>query len=116
MLIAEHEMEGGVQKLYRFDNDYGASVVRHNYSYGSREGLWELAVIQWENYTGLEEDQGEYEIVYNTPVTDDVIGRLTWPMVAELLKQIEALEPGSDGDVHLLGQILELLERRGSSR
>lgn len=32
---------GGIQ---RFDNGYGASVVRFTYSYGFEQGLWELAV------------------------------------------------------------------------
>jgi len=80
----------GVQELYRFANDYGASVVSHLRSYGGEDGLWELAVIQW--------GEKDYEIVYHTPITDDVIGWLTRPMVAELLKQIEALEPDDGGD------------------
>jgi hypothetical protein len=90
MLIAEHGMNGGVQKVYHFDNGYGASVVSHMGSYGGEDGLWELAVIQW--------GEEGCEIVYHTPITDDVIGWLTWPMVAELLKQIEALGPDDDGD------------------
>lgn len=89
MLVSEHELNGGIQKLYRFDNNYGASVVRHLYSHGSKDGLWELAVIQWEG----EED---YEVVYHTPVTDDVLGWLTDQEVADFLKMIEAL--GSDDD------------------
>jgi hypothetical protein len=98
MLISEKVFFDGVQELYRFDNDYGASVVSHRLSYGGEDGLWELAVIKWDNYTGLESHEGEYEIVYHTPITDDVVGWLTWPMVAELLKQIEALEPDDGGD------------------
>lgn len=35
---------GGIQRIYHFDNGYGASVVRFTYSYGFEQGLWELAV------------------------------------------------------------------------
>ena len=55
-----HRM-GGVQKLYRFDNGYGASVVRSQYTYGGKEGLWELAVAR---YTGDGID--DWEIDYTT--------------------------------------------------
>jgi hypothetical protein len=98
MLISEMGGFGGVQELYRFDNDYGASVVSYRHCYGGGDGLWELAVIKWDNYTGLESHEGEWYLVYNTPITDDVIRWLTRPMVAELLKQIEALEPDDGGD------------------
>ena len=36
----------GIQRIYKFDNGYGASVVKHKYSYGGDKGLWELAVIE----------------------------------------------------------------------
>ena len=42
-----HHSDGGIQKLYKFDNNYGASVVHHSYSYGNEDGLWELAVIEF---------------------------------------------------------------------
>lgn len=87
MLVSESMLFDGVQELYRFDNGYGASVVRHMHSYGGEDGQWELAVIQW--------DRGEkhWNIVYDTPVTDDVIGRLTRVEVTMLLDMIEALPP-----------------------
>ena len=46
---------GGTRHRYRFPNGYEASVVRHRYSYGGREGLFELAVI---TARGLQEPQG----------------------------------------------------------
>ena len=82
--ISESECYGGVQKLYRFANNYGASVVRHAYSYGSESGLWELAVLK---YDGVKSS-----IVYDTPVTSDVEGFLTEEKVDALLEQIEALQ------------------------
>lgn len=75
---------GGVQKLYRFDNGYGASVVKNQYSYGGEKGLWELAVIRWRN--------NDFDLVYDTPITDDVLGYLTEEHVQKTLLQIQELE------------------------
>ena len=33
------------QKIYKFPNGYGASVIKGPYSYGGPDGLWELAVL-----------------------------------------------------------------------
>lgn len=77
---------GGVQKLFRFPNEYGASVVRFPGSYGSESGLWELAVIR---YKGAAID--EFSLTYDTPITEDVLGHLTEQDVDELLVRIEAL-------------------------
>ena len=73
---------GGYQKLYRFSNGYGASVMNNYISYGEGE-LEELAVIQWNG--------DDWGICYDTPITDDVLGRLNPQEVEEILKQIEAL-------------------------
>jgi hypothetical protein len=91
-----HPIGNGVQKLYRFDNGYGASVVQFAGSYGFEQGLWELAVIRWDN-SPIHEDLsypdgiGPYSIAYDTPITDDVIGYLTEMEVEEVLNRIEAL-------------------------
>jgi hypothetical protein len=77
----------GTQRLYRFDNGYGASVVRSPYSYGGDQGLWELAVLTFNG--GSIED---FDLSYSTPITHDVIGHLEDYEVDELLARIEALE------------------------
>ena len=74
----------GVQKVYKFTNGYGASVVRFRSSYGGSRGLWELAVLKFDA-------DGEWDLTYETPITSDVIGHLTDDEVDELLDQIEAL-------------------------
>ena len=71
---------GGVQKLYQFDNKMGASVIKHEHSYGGKLGLWEVAVLD-----------GAGEIDYSTPITNDVLGRLTWREVTNTLRQIQSL-------------------------
>ena len=75
---------GAVQKLYRFANSYGASVVKGEHTYGGDEGLWELAVIKFKT-------DGDFVLDYSTPITEDVEGHLTDDAVEELLDKIEAL-------------------------
>lgn len=70
----------GVQSRVFFDNGYGASVVKHEYSYGGKDGLYELAVLKGDN------------LCYDTPVTSDVEGYLSEDEVTELLKQIQELK------------------------
>lgn len=77
----EFPLHEGVRKLYSFANGYGASVVRHKYSYGWEKMLWELGVTT--------ADDGE--LCYDTPITSDVIGHLTDEEVEKLLDEIEAL-------------------------
>jgi len=86
----ETVMYGGIQKLYRFENGYGASVIKHAMSYGGAEGFWELGVVQWRG--------NNYWLVYDTPITDDVVGELTIEEVEEILTQIKHLTP--DETIH----------------
>ncbi len=79
-MCEEKSIYGGQQRLYDFKNGYGASVVRHPYSYGNEKGLWELAVLK------------SGDICYDTPITDDVIGCLSDDDVEEILNQIERLD------------------------
>jgi hypothetical protein len=69
-----------VQATVKFKNGYGASVIRGPYSYGGREGLYELAVFD-----------SDGKIDYSTPVTNDVCGHLKPRDVTRLLKRIQAL-------------------------
>lgn len=71
------------QKIYRFRNGYGASVICNDISYGHEEGLWELAVIKW--------NEDEWSLCYDTEITNDVIGYLNEQAVDNVLQQIEAL-------------------------
>ena len=74
-----------LQKLYRFDNGYGASVIRGEFTYGGDEGNWELAVLKFE---------GEgYHLAYPKQVCadEDVIGWLTDEQVDDLLVKIANL-------------------------
>lgn len=78
----------GTHKIYRFENDFGASVVKFKYSYGGDQGLFELAVIEFKN-----DDDSSWQFCYTTPITNDVIGYLTSQEVEKYLDEIELL-PG----------------------
>ena len=71
---------GGVQARIEFPNGYGASVVKHNFSYGGSAGLYELAVTK------------DGELHYDNSVAEgDVHGYLDEEAVTELLKGIQLL-------------------------
>jgi len=78
------QINSGIQAIVKFKNNYGASVVKHEYSYGGKQGLYELAVIQYD-------ESGDWDICYDTPITDDVLGYLTEDDVTDYLIQIEQL-------------------------
>lgn len=80
----EREFMCGIQKLYKFRNGYGASVVSHRGSYGGLQGLWELAVIIFYG-------DARFDLTYDTPIITDVIGHLDNRAVQDILKQIRKL-------------------------
>lgn len=70
--------------IFRFENNYGASVIKHPGSYGYRNDNFELAVLDFKGDT--------WEITYDTDITDDVLGYLTNKDVLEYLKDIKELD------------------------
>ena len=60
---------------------YGASVVKGPMSYGGKNGLYELAVLD-----------SDGELTYETSVTNDVEGYLSEDDVTRLLEQIQNLK------------------------
>lgn len=78
-------LNGGASHIYSFPNGWSASVVQHDFSYGSDEGLWELAVGTFDV------DTGSFALDYSTPITDDVLGSLTDDDVAATLVLVAAL-------------------------
>ena len=76
----KYDIYNGVGYVYQFENGYGASVVKHDGSYGGKQGLYEIAVL----------DSGG-DLCYSTPITDDVIGHATEDKVLDTLHRIKML-------------------------
>ncbi len=81
-LVETNQMLGGIQKIYKFENGYGASVIRHRGSYGFEEGKWEIA--PWDS-------QREFIGQYMLDWSDDVKGRLNDPEVDRILRLVQQL-------------------------
>lgn len=105
----------GEQRIYRFSNGYGASIIRikldgledeigliaaflpiHTFgkdgaylTYTRNENEWELAVIKFKG-----EENDDYELCYDTPITNDVIPYLTEEKIEEVLQKIKKLKKG----------------------
>lgn len=79
--------EMGEGAFHFFDNHYGVSVIRGPYTHGGRQGLYELAVI----YMAPGDEYSQ--LVYDTPVTNDVEGHLTPDDVTRLIEQVSELPP-----------------------
>jgi hypothetical protein len=78
------------RRRYYFNNDHGASVIRTPYSYGGRDGLWELAVLE-KAAEGAWDAWDAWDLCYTTPIADEVIGWLSDDEVEALLDRIEKL-------------------------
>ncbi len=75
-----HPFMGGLCYEFKFDNEFGASVVKHSGSYGNMNDLFELAVLK------------NGSITYTTEITDDVLGWLSNEEVIEALENIMNLD------------------------
>jgi len=73
----------GKKARMMFDNGFGVSVVSHTFSYGGKDGKYELAVL---NSNG--------ELTYETPITNDVMGYLEPEEVTNIMKDIQNLDNG----------------------
>jgi hypothetical protein len=72
--------DGGYRAVLRFPNGYGASIIRRPGSYGADQGLYEMAVVK---FHGL-----KYELCYDTPIADDVIGWMGPDEIRDYLERI----------------------------
>lgn len=71
------------QTLYKFENDWGASIIYHNGSYGYEQGLVELGVVRWFG--------NKHMLAYDTYLTNDVLGGLNEAQAKLTLQRIKEL-------------------------
>ena len=74
---------GGFRYVFKFDNNYGASVIKALGSYGYQENLWELAVVEFFGDTWV--------LANKTCISNDVIGWLNDKQVVSYLEMIKNL-------------------------
>ena len=74
-----HPYVEGVKSYIEFENGYAVSIIKTEYSYGGTHGLYELAILK------------DGDIVYDTPITNDVVGHLTPEEVTEYMLKIQDL-------------------------
>ncbi len=74
------ERDNNYKTVFKFRNGYSASVVCNLTTYGFDRGLFEVDVLDKDS-----------KLCYDTPITDDVVGYLTFQGVADILTQIESL-------------------------
>ena len=83
--IKEQNDLGYPQTIYKFSNGYGASVIKFNYVY---IGI-EIAVLKFDK-------NGNWNIDYSTPITNDVISGLNEKIRDEVLQRIFDLEKSKE--------------------
>ena len=105
VLVRKTPFGDGIQRIYRFPNGYGASVVRVKFnpndptgrfleklrreafgSYTDNENKWELAVIKFKS-----EENDDFELYYDISITNDLIVLLTEEEVEKILHKIKNL-------------------------
>ena len=69
----------GIMHRVHYPNGYGASIVKHDGSYGCKSDLWEVAVLDGDG------------LCYSTPITDDVIGYASDEEVSDICRRIRRL-------------------------
>lgn len=102
------EVKGDHREKVVFPNGHGVSIIRNEYSYGGRSGLFEVAVLG-----------SDGQLDYSTAVTDDVIGHLNIEGVLDVMKQVADLptatspRPPRKSSLQLLQEALDVMRARG---
>ncbi|MGC8362932.1 hypothetical protein ACSHUI_00460 [Bacillus subtilis] len=93
-LVKSHEHIGGLRGVYRFPNNYGASVVAGGLVTAYRGNYYlELAVLRFHS-----EDDEDFSLDYDTPITDDI---MIFDSEEELIRTLEAIKELHDNELQL---------------
>ncbi len=84
-VFLSRSINGGHQVVVKFPNGFGASIVQGPYTYGGPDGKFELGVVEF-NESGK-----NYDLTYDTPIIDDVLGHLSKKDCFDYLHKIMAL-------------------------
>lgn len=71
---------GDIRVVMWFNNGLGASIIHRPGCRGYSDDKWEVAVLD-----------SSGELLYNTPITDDVVGNVSSEELEPLLKRISEL-------------------------
>lgn len=74
------EVQGDYREQVIFPNGYGVSIIRNQYSYGGKSGLFEVAVLD-----------SDGELCGPTPVMEDVEGWLDVQSVLRIMQKVADL-------------------------
>ena len=78
-------MEGDrIHKIYRFPNDYGASVVSGRKELDGKMGSYRMYVLRFDSPP----PEHCWEIDTDTPITDDTVEADTWMDIEAVLQRI----------------------------
>ena len=81
--FTETQIPFGIQAVHRFENGYGVSVIRNNFSMGATLGLFEIALLSKDG-----------EIQYDQqPLPAGVLGWLKMYEVQDIMSNINDLTP-----------------------
>jgi hypothetical protein len=70
--------KNGIQVRINFVNNWGVSVIKHKYSYGNSEDLWELGILYKD------------KLYSQNPLSAEVLGHLTDDEVNEYIDIISS--------------------------
>jgi len=79
-----NSLNSGMGLIFKFPNNYGASLVCHSFSYGGKQDKFELAVIYFD-------EDNKWDLCYSTLITNDVLGYLSKEKCFEVLEKIKLL-------------------------
>lgn len=78
-----HVTGDGIRAEHFFPNGYGVSVVRFPGSYGYEQDLYEVAILKG--------SPDNYDLCYDTPITDDIMGHRDETDIENIIEEIQAL-------------------------